>query len=1027
MAELDFFTSYNLNYRDLIINDDPYFGVTVNSSYHDVNSLSALCTRYKSPIYLSINIQSLMSKHENLTIELAELEKNNVCVDAIAIQETWDIKYSDLVSINGFCPVIFKRRRGMRGGGVGFYVRNGIQAEIIEGLSPFENKIIESLTVQLTYPDHKTVMLTSIYRSNGPLPNVTASQQLDRFMIQFSQLLSDINDTKKRSYVFLDANINILQLHSLESANYLNCILSKGYLQIITKASRIHNDSKTLIDHVLSNSGGTEICSGTLISDISDHFFTFVAPCVSSAPKQQHRTVSKRIFSQHNLNEFKRDMSQVDWNPVIQKSNINEAYDVFWNNYNTIFERSFPLRRVRFNKNIHKLQNFMTNGLLVSRNTKNVLHKTSIADPTDANIRKYKAFKTIYQRVSRAAKKLYFTSKLEANANNPKKTWETLNEILGKNKKSETVEKICKNGVNVTDPVEIANCFNSFFTAVGQQISDSVPPVLKNPEEYINYGRAVPDLLLQNTTPEHIQKVIKKLQPKMSYDANGVSSKMIKFIGEEISIPLAHIFNISLREGVFPEKLKLCRVIPIFKSGNPLECDNFRPISLLSSISKVLEKIVAEKLIAHLLDNDLIYVHQYGFLPNRSTEHNLLQIINYISNALNEGDFCIGVFLDLKKAFDVCSHEILLKKLLKMGIRGNAYKWFENYLSGRTQFVDINGSKSDPLEINISVIQGSILGPILFLCYINDFYAATTLFSVLFADDTTGLGKGKNLRDLTTYVNGELQNISNWFRANKMAINTSKTKFIVFRTRGKRIDPADCQLVFNNNEIGQIQHPDLIFPITRIHGEGEEKSFKLLGVLFDEYLSFDAHITSLCNKISKSLFCLNRIKNFVTPPAMKMLYFAMVHSHIVYCINVFSCANITTLSPLKIKQKEAIRIVCNAGYRDHTGPLFKRLGILPLDDLIKYSQLKFMHDYFHRKLPLSFNETWIQNRNRNPELALRNANNLYVPAHHLATTKRFPLFTFPKTWNDASDSKYNPSRHVFLKSVKTAMLNEINA
>jgi hypothetical protein len=430
-----------------------------------------------------------MSKHENLTIELAELEKNNICVDVIAIQETWDIKYPDLVSINGFCPVIFKRRRGMRGGGVGFYVRNGIQSEIIEGLSPFENKIIESLTVQLTYPDYKTVMLTSIYRSNGPLPNVTASQQLDRFMIQFSQLLSDINDTKKRSYVFLDANINILQLHSLESANYLNCILSKGYLQIISKASRIHNDSKTLIDHVLSNSVGTEICSGTLISDISDHFFTFVAPCVSHTPKQQHRTVSKRIFSQQNLNEFKREMSQVDWNPVIQKSNINEAYDVFWNKYNAIFERKFPLCRVRFNKNIHKLQNFMTNGLLVSRKTKNVLHKTSIADPTNANIKKYKAFKTIYQRVSRAAKKLYFSSELEANANNPKKTWETLNEILGKNKKTETVEKICKNGVNVTDPVEIANCFNSFFTAVGQQISDSVPPVLKNPEEYIDYGR----------------------------------------------------------------------------------------------------------------------------------------------------------------------------------------------------------------------------------------------------------------------------------------------------------------------------------------------------------------------------------------------------------------------------------------------------------------------------------------------------------------------------------------------------------
>jgi hypothetical protein len=361
-----------------------------------------------------------------------------------------------------------------------------------------------------------------------------------------------------------------------------------------------------------------------------------------------------------------------------------------------------------------------------------------------------------------------------------------------------------------------------------------------------------------------------------------------------------------------------------------------------------------------------------------------------------------------------------------MGIRGNTYNWFKNYLAGRSQFVDVGGGKSDPMEINISVIQGSILGPILFLCYINDFYTATTLFSVLFADDTTGLGKGKNLRDLTQYVNGELQKISNWFRANKMAVNTSKTKFMVFRTRGKMIDPADCQLMFNSNEIGQIPNPDLIVPITRVHLDGEEKSFKLLGVHFDEYLSFEAHITNVCNKISKSLYCLNRVKNFVTPKAMKMLYFAMVHSHIVYCLNVYSCANLTTLNPLKIKQKEAIRIVCNGGYRDHTGPLFKRLGILPLDDLIKFSQLKFMHDFAHGKLPLSFAETWIQNRNRNPNIELRNAFNLYVPAHHLATTKRFPNFTFPNVWNNAQDIKFNPSKRVFLKFVKSALLNAIN-
>jgi len=186
---------------------------------------------------------------------------------------------------------------------------------------------------------------------------------------------------------------------------------------------------------------------------------------------------------------------------------------------------------------------------------------------------------------------------------------------------------------------------------------------------------------------------------------------MIKFLSLEISAPLAHIFNLSLTSGVFPNKLKQARVVPIFKSGDQLDCDNYRPISLLSSISKVLEKIVAEKLISHLFENDLLYSFQYGFLPKRSTEHNLMQILNFVTKALNDGNFCIGVFLDLRKAFDVCSHDILLKKLCKMGVRGTAFVWFKNYLMGRTQRVDINGSLSDALELSISVLQGIILGP----------------------------------------------------------------------------------------------------------------------------------------------------------------------------------------------------------------------------------------------------------------------------------------------------------------------------
>jgi hypothetical protein len=151
-----------------------------------------------------------------------------------------------------------------------------------------------------------------------------------------------------------------------------------------------------------------------------------------------------------------------------------------------------------------------------------------------------------------------------------------------------------------------------------------------------------------------------------------------------------------------------------------------------------------------------------------------------------------------------------------------------------------------------------------------------------------------------------------------MAINTAKTKYIVFRTRGKRIDPADCQLVYNDNEIGAPEDPNQIYPITRIYNDGEEKSFKLLGVYFDEYLSFDDHVSSLCVKISKSLFCLHRIKNFVTNSALKSLYYAMIHSHIAYCINIYGCASATVLNKLIVKQKGAIRVISLAKYRDHT-------------------------------------------------------------------------------------------------------------
>ncbi len=271
-----------------------------------------------------------------------------------------------------------------------------------------------------------------------------------------------------------------------------------------------------------------------------------------------------------------------------------------------------------------------------------------------------------------------------------------------------------------------------------------------------------------------------------------------------------------------------------------------------------MEKIVSIKLTNHLQINKLLYEHQYGFQRGLSTEHNLLHVTNFISNALNNGNFCVGVFLDLRKAFDVCSHEILLKKLKKFGINGTTLGWFKSYLANRKQKVEVNGNLSMESVINISVLQGTTLGPILFLCYINDIFTATSLATFLFADDTSCLAEHNDLNTLINYVNCELQKLSNWFDSNKMAVNISKTKYIIFRTKGKKIlNPP--KILFNTNELNTPEDPSLIFELERVfstHPNPIHREYKLLGVYFDEYLNFDKHVKTVCAKLTRANYCI---------------------------------------------------------------------------------------------------------------------------------------------------------------------------
>ena len=480
-----------------------------------------------------------------------------------------------------------------------------------------------------------------------------------------------------------------------------------------------------------------------------------------------------------------------------------------------------------------------------------------------------------------------------------------------------------------------------------------------------------------------------------------------------------------MQTGVVPSRLKVSRTVPIFKSGLANNMNNYRPISCLPIISKILEKIVSLSLNSFLNENNIIHQNQYGFQPKKSTIHPLLLITDFISKAFNDNEIAVAVFLDQRKAFDLINHDILCMKLEKIGVRGSALNWFKSYLKDRTQFVMVNGSLSEYLKvINISVPQGSILGPLLFLVYINDMFSCNSLLNFLFADDCTGLAKGKSLQEVTLFVNHEIRKLGTWLKANKLAVNTDKTKIMVFHPKGSSV--PNVEFFFNNNDMNELNNPDRIYPIERITNASKIPAFKILGVFLDENLTFDYHFKITNAKIAKSLYSLRNAKNILTSDGLKSLYYALIHPHFLYCLPVTGCTSKKNLNLLYKSQKWAARIISKSKYNAHTQPLFASLNILPLPDLIIQQKMHIMHAFHCSYLPASFENFSTNNQDiRTHDYPMRHVNDYFVPRAKTEFLKRFPFFCFPTIWNGLPQELRNEfSKNIFRCKLKKFLIEK---
>jgi len=381
----------------------------------------------------------------------------------------------------------------------------------------------------------------------------------------------------------------------------------------------------------------------------------------------------------------------------------------------------------------------------------------------------------------------------------------------------------------------------------------------------------------------------------------------------------------------------------------------------------------------------------------------MLHFVNYVNQALEQKKYTIAIFCDLQKAFDCVNAELLLKKLENIGINGYTLQWFKNYLTNRLQFVSVNNHNSFTCLINCGVPQGSILGPLLFLLYINDLPICSKFCTLLFADDTTLLLSDDNLPELVNKVNVELQNVQKFFRFHKMALHSTKTKYMLISNKAHNLQ--NIEIFINSNNLNE-NNPQNISPLSAVLANDNIPAIRFLGVFFDPSLNFNYHVKLIAAKLSKALYVMRNVKNLLSSKALKALYYSTFHCHIVFCLPIWSCTSQGNLNLITKLQKMAIRIVNKSKYNDHTEPIFKNLNVLPLDSLIFYFNLQIMFRFKNNLLPASFENLWesnVQHRAGDFEITLRNQHNFHIPHARLQSTINSPIVKLPKIWENFED------------------------
>lgn len=938
----------------------------ISCMHYDITSFNNL-PRHDELSIFHHNSRSLNQNFNDITTFLSLLRDD---FSIIGFSETWlNDSISPLISINNF-TLIEQHRSDRRGGGVCLFVHNTLSFKHRPDLSIF-NPTIESIFVEITTPSSKEKCIIGvIYRP----PNGS----IDDFNVHLQCILNVITQTKFKSYIMGDYNIDLTNKH--KSASFLNTIYAYGFTPTISKPTRISSTSATLIDNIITNVTST-ITSGILITDLSDHLPIFIkVPARKYIPKSP---IHARNCTTNNIRRFVSSIKENNWDDVLDKHDVNVAYDIFYNIVDSTYNDCFPYRKIT--KRGKKKHPWITKGILTSIQRKNKLFKRYIKNSTESNKTSYNTYRNKLNHVIRFSKRLYFNNKFYDARNNSKNTWNIINEILHNDRKKSTYPASFKNGdQEITNDIDIANDFNNFFINLGPSLADKITSKGTH-NEFMHKTSHNNSIFTFPVCEEELLNVATAcLKPNKAAGYDDFKPGIIKHIIPLITKPLTHICNLSFNTGTFPDSLKIAKVIPIFKKGDADLYENYRPISLLSCFSKIIERLMFNRIFNFLNKYDILCNQQYGFRPHHSTELALADAVDKLYSSLDNNRSCLGVFLDLSKAFDTIDHTILLSKLQHYGIRGTTLNWIDSYISNRHQYISYKNTHSHLAEIQCGVPQGSILGPLLFIIYVNDICHVSEIANItLFADDTNIFFESNENENLFHIkVSSELNKFNDWFASNKLSLNIGKTNYIVFNTSRNFSWDKD---IFMGGKILK-----------------EVFSNKFLGVHIDHKLSWGDHISIVCRKVAKNIGILSKLKHYLPQHILKTLYQTLVVPHFSYCSIIWSGTRDTNLKPLIILQKKAVRHISHAAPRDHTNLLFKDLNVLKINDIIRVNLATFTYKAWNGLLPNAFHNYLISNSDIHHHNT-RHANHAHYHNTNTSTGMLSLRNRAIKTWNSITD------------------------